>query len=120
MTATMVSPAISVREARADDSAVLLELATACPVEGDLALAISCERDFFALNRLEGSDWRSGVAEVGVRVAGCIMGASRLAYLHGRPAQTLYAGDLKVHPTLRGAGVADALTQWVIEALIDL
>jgi hypothetical protein len=113
-------PAIHVREARTDDNAALLDLAAACPMEGDIALAITREPDFFALNRLEGSEWRVGIAEVDGRIAGCVMGAARNAFLHGRVQQTLYAGDLKVHPALRGMGVADALTKWVSEALTEI
>ena len=120
MTATMVERAVVVRDARADDNAALLELAAACSMEGDIALAVSRVPDFFALNRLEGSEWRCGVAEVDGRIVGCIMGAVRIAYLHRRPTRTLYSGDLKVHPSWRGAGIADALTQWVVDALADL
>jgi hypothetical protein len=117
---TTAKPDVSVREARADDNAALLELAAACAMDGDIALAVAREPDFFALNRLEGSEWRAGVAEVDGRIAGCAMGAGRMSYLHGCMRQTLYAGDLKVHPTLRGAGVADALTAWVVATLNDI
>ncbi len=120
MTATMARPGLLVREANAGDNAALLELATACPMDGDIAFAVSRGPDFFALNRLEGSRWRLGVAESDGRIAGCIMGAAPMTYLHGRPSLTLYAGDLKVHPTLRGVGVADALTEWVIAAFHEL
>jgi hypothetical protein len=60
------------------------------------------------------------VAEVDGRVAGCIMVAARAAYVRGEPVFTAYAGDLKVHPTLRGTGVADALTEWAVGMLADL
>ncbi len=124
MTATMTLPAIRVRDAQPADNASLLALAASCPMEGDIALAISREPDFFALNRLEGPRWRLGVAEMPSiadgSIAGCIMGAARASYVHGQSRQTLYAGDLKVHPALRGVGVADALTEWVVDALRDL
>jgi len=109
-----------VREARPDDNAALLDLALACPMEGDMALAISREPDFFALNQLEGSDWRVGVAEADGRVVGCVMAAARNTYLHGRVQRTLYAGDLKVHPMYRRRGVADALTEWASGALAEI
>ena len=64
--------------------------------------------------------WRSGVAEMDGRVVGCIMGAQRHVYLHGEPRPSLYAGDLKVHPAVRGLGVADALTEWGVGALTDI
>jgi ribosomal protein S18 acetylase RimI-like enzyme len=124
MTATIVRPAIQVRDARTDDNAALCALARSCPMEGDIALAVSREPDFFALNRLEGAQWRLGVAESGSvadsAVAGCVMGAARTTYLKGQRRETLYAGDLKVHPALRGTGVADSLTEWVVEVLADL
>ena len=124
MTATIVRPAIHVRDARTDDNASLLSLAKACPMEGDIALAISREPDFFALNRLEGAQWRLGVAESQSHpdcdLAGCVMAAARTTYLRGQSRETLYAGDLKVHPSLRGAGIADALTEWAVDVLADL
>ena len=111
---------LAVREARPCDNAALLELAMSCPMEGDIALAISREPDFFALNRLEGCAWRIGVAEVDGQIVGCVMAAARDTYLHGREARTLYAGDLKVRPRFRGAGVADALTEWACGALTEI
>jgi GNAT superfamily N-acetyltransferase len=109
-----------VRDARPEDNAALRDLALACPMEGDIALAISRDPDFFALNRLEGSDWRVGVAEVDGRIIGCVMAAARDTYLHGVAQRTLYAGDLKVHPTFRRRGIADALTEWATGALSDI
>ncbi|HEY2163057.1 MAG TPA: hypothetical protein VGH04_03665 [Gemmatimonadaceae bacterium] len=125
MTATMTRPAIQVRDARTDDNASLIALATACPMDGDIALGISRAPDFFALNRLEGAQWRLGVVEWpslpgGDEIAGCVMGAVRMAYVRGQSRETLYAGDLKVHPAVRGVGVADALTEWVVDVLADL
>jgi ribosomal protein S18 acetylase RimI-like enzyme len=123
MTATIVRPAIQVRDARTDDNASLIALATACPMDGDIALAISREPDFFALNRLEGAQWRVGVVEwqsFPDGIAGCVMGAARTAYVGGHLRDTVYAGDLKVHPAVRGVGVADALTEWVVDVLADL
>jgi GNAT superfamily N-acetyltransferase len=117
---TIAPPETVVRLATADDNEALLSLALACPMQGDIALAISREPDFFALNRLEGSDWRLGVAEVEGRIVGCVMAAARMTYLHGRVQRTLYSGDLKVHPAHRRRGVADALTEWALGELADL
>ena len=120
--ATMTSGNVSVRvrDAVHADNAPLRAIAASCPMEGDITLRVTREPDFFALNRLEGQEWRVGVAEAGGRVVGCVMAAERRAYLHGVERQTLYAGDLKVHPRMRGAGVADALSQWVGRALRDM
>src|SRR5215831_9747676 len=124
MTATIVRPAVQVRDARTADNAPLVALAKACPMEGDIALAVSREPDFFALNRLEGARWRVGVAESDSlphgAVAGCVMAAARTTYVRGQLRETLYAGDLKVHPSLRRIGIADSLTEWVVGVLGDL
>ena len=109
MTATLLGTRVQVRESVADDDAALRAIAAACPMEGDISLRITRDPDFFQLNQLEGSQWRVGVAEVDGRVVGCAMGAERIAYLHGVERRTLYAGDLKVLPTMRRTGVADAL-----------
>ena len=65
MTATTISGTrVHVRDALHDDDAALRAIAAACPMEGDVALRITREPDFFQLNQLEGSQWRVGVAEV--------------------------------------------------------
>ena len=120
MTATLLGTKIQVREAMPDDDAALRAIAASCPMEGDITLRITRDPDFFQLNRLEGSRWRVGVAEVDGRVVGCVMGAERSAFLHGVEQRTMYAGDLKVLPTMRGTGVADALIRWVMAALLDM
>ena len=107
MTATLFGTRVQVREAVANDDGALRAIAAACPMEGDISLRITRDPDFFHLNQLEGSQWRVGVAEVDGRVVGCVMGAERIAYLHGVEQRTLYAGDLKVLPTMRGTGIAE-------------
>lgn len=113
--ATLTSRAVQVRDALPGDNDALRAIAASCPMEGDIALAVTREPDFFQLNRLEGERWRVGIAEVEGRVVGCVMAARRPAYVHGEPRQTLYAGDLKVDPAVRGRGVADALSAWARE-----
>ena len=113
-------PAICVRDAEPSDNDALIEIAAACPMEGDIGLAMTRAPDFFQLNRLEGTSWRVGVAEVDGRVVGCVMAAERRAYLHGVERTTLYTGDLKVHPTMRRAGIADVLSEWSRCALAEM
>ena len=120
MTATLAHPTICIRDAEPSDNDALIDVAAACPMEGDITLAMTRAPDFFQLNRLEGAQWRVGVAEVDGRVVGCVMGAERRAYLHGVERTTLYAGDLKLHPAFRGTGVADALSEWVRCALAEM
>jgi GNAT superfamily N-acetyltransferase len=118
--APMPATKVHVREAVPEDDAALRAVAAACPMEGDITLRVTREPEFCRLNRLEGSQWRLGVAEVEGRVVGCVMGAERSAYLHGVERRTLYAGDLKVLPELRGTGVADALIRWNMAELLDM
>jgi GNAT superfamily N-acetyltransferase len=121
MTTTMaVNPALHVRDAAPDDNEALRAIAGAAPMEGDITLRVTREPDFFQLDRLEGTRWRVGVAESNGVVAGCVMVAARCAYLHGVERLTLYTGDLKVHPAMRGAGVADALSQWARDAAAEM
>jgi hypothetical protein len=108
---------IVTRDATPADNAALLALASGCPMVGDLTMCVERDPDFFALNRLEGERWRVGVATApGHEVSGCVGVSERQAYLFGRPAETVYAGDLKVHPGARGGGSAPALFRWAQDA----
>ena len=118
--ATVSRRAVRVRDASPEDNDALRAIAASCPMEGDISVSVTREPDFFQLNRLEGERWRVGVAEVDGRVVGCVMAAERLAYVHGDLRRTLYAGDLKVSPAVRGRGVADALSVWAREALANM
>jgi GNAT superfamily N-acetyltransferase len=112
----VATPAGLVRLATENDNQALIELAAACPMEGDLSLRIDRAPDFFALNRLEGDRWKVGVidGEHGRPIA-CVATAERRAWMHGRPVTLIYAGDLKVHPEHRGTRAADALERFVGE-----
>ena len=103
-----------VRLATHADNAALIELAAACPMEGDLSLCIDRAPDFFALNRLEGDRWRVAVVDGrdGCPIA-CVATAERRAWVHGRSATIVYAGDLKVHPEFRDTHTADSLERFV-------
>jgi hypothetical protein len=105
-----------VRLATENDNAALIELAAACPMEGDLSLRIDRAPDFFALNRLEGDRWKVAVVDgpVGDPVA-CVATAERRTWMHGRSTTMVYAGDLKVHPSSRDTRTADSLERFVAE-----
>ncbi len=105
-----------VRLATESDNAALVELAAACPMEGDLSLRIDRAPDFFALNRLEGDRWKVAVVDgpAGDPVA-CVATAERRAWMHGCPVTIVYAGDLKVHPDFRDTRTADSLERFVSE-----
>ncbi|MDQ3522480.1 MAG: hypothetical protein M3434_09125 [Gemmatimonadota bacterium] len=113
---TVAAPMVTVRDAVPGDNEALVRLAAACPMQGDVGLCVDREPDFFALNRLEGEEWRLGIAEnADGMVVGCVAASRRRAYLHGWPTETMYVGDLKVDPAHRGGPAADALTEWVRE-----
>lgn len=118
--ATLTRRSVQLRDATPGDNDALRAIAASSPMEGDIALTVTREPDFFQLNRLEGERWRVGVAEAAGRVVGCVMAAERLTYLNGEVRRTLYAGDLKVDPAVRGRGVADALSGWARDAFADM
>ena len=106
--------AVPVRDALPADNAALVELASACAMEGDIGICVDRAPDFFALTRLEGERWRMGVVDSDDdSIAGCVLTAERHAWVRGVPSRMVYAGDLKVHPSHRGGAVADALVHYV-------
>lgn len=103
----------AVRDANDADNAALVALAQRCPMEGDIGLCVNRSPDFFALNRLEGQDWRVGVVDgPDGTVIGSIAIAERLVYIDEQPTRTMYVSDLKVEPAHRGRGAADELVAW--------
>lgn len=85
-------------------------------MRADISICMHRSPDFFALNRLEGDDWRVTVVDAGGEgVVGCIALARRRVWLDGRSVDSFYVSDLKVHPAHRGTGVADALQRGVWE-----
>lgn len=114
-----MSPSPAVREATAADNDALVALSLACPMEGDIGLCVDRAPDFFALNRLEGDRWRVGVVDgADGAPVGCIAVAERTVHVNGAPRRAAYVSDLKVHPDHRGAGVADALSEWARDACV--
>jgi GNAT superfamily N-acetyltransferase len=110
------TPAGMPRTATSADNAGLLALAASCPMRADISICVHRSPDFFALNRLEGDDWRVSVVDApGDAIAGCIAIARRRVWLDGRTVDSFYVSDLKVHPVQRGTGIADALQRGVWE-----
>lgn len=110
------------------DNQALIALTAACPMEGDVGLCVDRSPDFFALNRMEGQDFRLAVTDApDGTLAGCMAGAERLAYVNGETCKVMYVSDLKVHPSFRGsgggpvsgpgggAGAADAMSEFLRE-----
>lgn len=109
-----------VRDARPEDNAALVDLASRCAMEGDLSLCIDRRPDFFALNRLAGDAWRVGVVDGDDGPIACVAAARRPVFIDGRPAVLGYVGDLKVHPAYRRRGAARVLAQWAQAAAREL
>jgi GNAT superfamily N-acetyltransferase len=109
------------RPATPADNAALIALAAACPMEGDVGLCVDRSPDFFALNRLEGKQWRVAVVEApDGSPAGCIGIAERHAFVQGQARRVMYVGDLKVHPEHRGKGAAEALIRLTWDACREI
>ncbi len=87
---------------------------------GDVSLRIDRGPDFFALNRLEGTRWKVGVAERGGAIVGCVAISERCSFINGRQSRTGYASDLKVHPAHRGTRIADELSRYCERECVDL
>lgn len=118
MSRQVVTPIVA-RDATSGDNDALVALSVACPMEGDIGLAVDRGPDFFALNRLEGESWRVGVVDgAGGEPVGCVAVAERLVFRNGEASPAMYVSDLKVHPAHRGSGVADALIVWARDACI--
>jgi len=100
-----------VRDATIEDGPALQRLSKACTQNGEMALRIEREPDFFALSRLAGDPWRVILAE-GFKgeAIGCISFGRRRVYLASEPCTLISVGDLKVHPDHRGPAV-DAANQ---------
>lgn len=116
-TGAVAPPGLRVRTAVPQDNPALVALAAACPMEGATRLCVERDPDFFALTRIEGETCTVAVAEhPGRGVIGCVSAAERVVWLDGVPSRTAYLGDLKVHPSDRRQGIADALSRWCVEA----
>jgi hypothetical protein len=87
---------------------------------GEVSLRIDRGPNFFTLNRLEGDQWKVGVAERGGAIVGCVAVSERRSFVNGRDSRTGYAGDLKVHPAHRDTTIADELSRYCERAFTGL
>jgi hypothetical protein len=107
-----------VREAGPADNDALLALCGACPMRGEITLAVERAPDFFALGRLAGDPHRVFVAETAEgRLIGVVGALFFRGYLRGEPARLAYLGDMRVLPGFRGApyGAVDRMVVHAIE-----
>jgi GNAT superfamily N-acetyltransferase len=118
---SQTSEASRVREAGRADNSSLLELTSACPMEGDIGLCVDRSPDFFRLCRLGNSGFRVGVVDApDGSLAGCATLAERRVWVGGQSGHVAYASDLKVHPRYRGSGAAPRLVRWVADRSRDI
>lgn len=118
---TTAPAGLQLRDATETDNAALIDLTTACPMNGEISLRMDRSPDFFALNRLEGDPARVGVAtDAAGRIVGCVAVARRSSYLNGEESAVAYVSDLKVHPSARGSGAADLLTGYARQVSREL
>jgi predicted N-acetyltransferase YhbS len=105
-----------IREARRDDNAGLLALTAVAPMGGAIAVRSDRAPDFFRLLERRGPS-RVLVAEKGGTIVGSLSANRVPAYVEGVPEDIHYVGDLKVHPDLRGSGIAAGLLKAMEEDL---
>ncbi|RMI29438.1 GNAT family N-acetyltransferase [Nocardia stercoris] len=117
---TSTGTELVVREAAAADDPILADLASVCPMDGDISLCVDRYPSFFALSRLEGDPWRVGVVDGpdGTPIA-CIGVARKHVYLEGEPTYAAYIGDMKVHPDFRRDGIGIGLMRWAHEVATE-
>jgi ribosomal protein S18 acetylase RimI-like enzyme len=104
----------SLRPASPSDNDDLVALAAKCPMQADVSLLIERAPDFFALALARGQGWTlvarapSG-PERRPEIVGCVSVARRQVWTHGRPRDVAFVADLRVAPSHRGQGLAQAL-----------
>lgn len=96
---------VTIRPARREDNAALLELFKAITMEADLHLAVERDPDFFALYDMERVEQRTIVIEADGKIEGLGTFLGRDGWLLGSRTRVGYAGDLRFAPTLRGGFV---------------
>jgi len=97
-----------IREATRSDNEGLLSLTASTPMDGRISIRTDRYPDFFRLLDRRGSS-RVLVAEEAGAIVGCVSAARVPVHVDGRLDSVHYLGDLKVHPGLRGAGLAASL-----------
>jgi GNAT superfamily N-acetyltransferase len=101
---------LTVREATPADNRTLIDLERQTPlVIGDIEETFDRSPDFFAGYRLH-ERWRVVLAELGGRTAGVMAGVIQDPLIGGRRQRLVLIQRARVHPELRGRGVALALS----------
>ena len=109
---------VTLRVALPEDTAGLLELTRATPMDGAIPLRTDREPEFSRLPRLRG-DEKVIVATHKGRVVGSISAASAPAFVSGNVETVGYPADLKVHPSFSGSRLVLRLLQTMREDLAD-
>ncbi|MDO8617185.1 MAG: GNAT family N-acetyltransferase [Dehalococcoidia bacterium] len=99
-------PGLIVREATAADNDRLIALELECPLLiGDVEETFDRSPDFFACHRQQG-EYRVVLGELEGRVVGVMAGVIQTPVVQGQPHRLVYIQQARVHPDLRGWGIA--------------
>ncbi|MDO8611658.1 MAG: GNAT family N-acetyltransferase, partial [Dehalococcoidia bacterium] len=99
-------PALTVREATAEDNGSLIALELQSPLlVGNAEETFDRSPDFFACHRVQG-DYRIVLAEMEGRVVGVMAGAIQAPVVQGQPHRLVYIQQARVHPDFHGRRVA--------------
>jgi len=99
-------PAITVREATAEDNGSLIALELQSPLlVGHVEETFDRSPDFFACHRVQG-DYRIVLGELAGRVVGVMAGVIQTPLIQGRPHRLVYIQQARVHPDFHGHRVA--------------
>lgn len=110
---------LRVRRATPEDEPGLRRLFSSIMMDADLSLQICRDPDFFALYRMQSSDWETWVGELGGELVGLGTLLVRDGYLGGVPRRVGYLGDLRIDPRVRGREVLATLYGPVLDGFAE-
>jgi len=99
------STSVHLREARPQDDAQLCALMRRNAMRGTISLAADYEPSFFRAIEVEGFAKRVIIAESNQQIVGVVLFAKRRLFLNGAPADTGYAGSLRLDRSIRGTTI---------------
>lgn len=99
-----------IRRARGDDNKSLLALTSQTHMDGNIALRIDRQPDFFSLLKQRGES-DTLVCESNNEIIGCVSVTKSEAYINGKVNDLYYLSDLKIARAYQGNRLALALTK---------
>lgn len=97
------SPGSVMRLATPADNDQLLRLFSDIPMRGQLAISTDRGPDFFALYAMQKADVECWVYDQGGDIKGLGAIVRRDGWYDGEPCEVAYLGDLRAHPSIKGA-----------------